>query len=275
MNLKNTKYSMKFEQDILKIKKIMDINKRREAVLKVAAAHGISDKTIYRHMKKKVPGVRKVRKDSGKDKTPVTKKERSMVSELIRSGKTRDQAKEILNEVNDKKISVRKMSKINKKIKEDILPDNDATLETNFGSAALEFIRKLFELDLIAPDSGLKFKYNNVQFLINKKQLEDIASICATAYNDHVTDDGLKLKGDHIDQLQQQLYYDIQELRRLVKASGNIKDVEALTRMFDRLKSKNVDMTPDFYVLEKCLKEIKPAITREQVIALVKKNTEK
>ena len=265
---------MKFEQDLSKIKKILDPAKKREAIIKVAAAHKVSDKTIYRQLKKKVPGIRKVRKDSGKDKTPVTKKEREIVSELIRSGKTRDQAKKILSEKKDTKISARKMTKISKKVKQEIIPDIDISLESNFGSAALEFIRKLFELDLIAPDAGLKLKYNGVQFMINKKQLEDIASIVASAYNNFITGDFQKLKGDDIDVLRQQLFYDLQELRRIAKASNSIKDFRILTSMLYQLNTKNADMTSDFFVLERCLQEIKPEITREQVIALVKKNSE-
>lgn len=265
------KYSYKFEQDVLKIKRITDPRKRRQAILKVAAAHGTTDKSIYRHMKKKVPGLRKVRKDSGKDKTPVTKKEASMVTELVRAGKTRGEASKILSSKTKRPISIRKMTKIShaiKKAEEPIEP-----VPSNFGSAALGLIRKLFELDLMAPDSGLKYEYNDVKFFIAKKQLEDIASICATSYNNYVTGDAKRLKGDYIDQLKLQLFYDIQELRRIAKATGNIKDVEALTRMYDRLKTKNVELTPDFYLLEKCMKDLKPEITREQVIAIVKKNS--
>ena len=265
------KYTFKFEQDVMKIKKILDQSKRRAMVIDVAKAHGVSDKTVYRHLNKRVPGVRKVRKDSGKDKTPVTKKEASIVSEVVKAGNTRKEAKEVLMKKLDKKISNRKLSKITSKIKTE--PVTEETTPSNFGSAALQIIRKLLELDLVAPDSGLKYEYNEVKFFITKKQLEDIALILATAYNNSVTGDSKKLKGDHIAQLKAQMFYDLCEMRRVAKDSRNNKEYEGVVRMLDKLEEKNVEMTPDFYVLEKCMKELKPEITREQVIALIKKNS--
>lgn len=254
-------YNFKFEQDIKKIKKLTDLEKKKDMIKQIAKSYKISQATVYRHLKKPVPSLRQVRSDAGKDKSPVTKKEIAVVAEIVKSGKPRKEAKKFI-----KNLSGHKLSKINKKIKD---AEQEEDPETNFGSEAKRFITKLFELDLISSDSVMKFKFKGATIFVTKQEVADIGLILASAYNRSVNDDK-QVAVDRFSMLKNELYHSVQEMHRLAKEKGSFKDLEACTRMYVRLdSSRAIELPNDFDIYFKCLQRKDPKITKEEAIDLV------
>lgn len=260
-----------YEQDV---KQLIKLKLKDEVCYKkffevMTERYDVSQRTLYRDVKTarkgKVPGLRKVRKDAGKEKRPATAKEKKMVAELIKSTGKKESAKREYKKKTGKKITQHKMRKINKTLPKSV--DED---ETNFGSKALRFIKKVFELDLMAPETGLYAKFNSKRVFVSKQEINDIAMVLATAYNRLAT--GKKMPVDRLDMLKSDLYYSVQEMHRLAIERNSVKDIEACTRMFTRLDSnKSITLPNDFEKYFSAMKDIKPDITRDEAIDLILK----
>jgi len=260
-----------YELDIKKLKslKVRDKAAYKAFMITVCDQHGVSEKTVYRDMCKRVPGLRKTRKDQGKDKTPVKKKELVLADELLSSGHNINKTKEVIMAKTGKKISGRKMSKIVEVVKDSAPSDNT---ESNFGFEIKAFLEKIFEFDLIAPDKGIKLKYRTFSFSVKKDDIKDIIMIISNAYNREQFATKHKLALDRDELREHMILQLIEEQIRLANASGDLKAVEALTRMHDRMK-QNVDINSDFKTLQKIARELKPDITTAELVSLIKKHT--
>lgn len=86
------KNTYKFKQDISELRKlkVADKEKYKEMFQSVMKSYKISQVTLYRAMKSERPGIRKRRSDFGSEKDPVTASEKSLVTEVMLSGKTKN-----------------------------------------------------------------------------------------------------------------------------------------------------------------------------------------
>ena len=143
--------------------------------------------------------------------------------------------------------------------------------ESNFGDAAKEIFRTLFELNLIAPDRGVSMKVDGKKFIIPKCDVEDICLILANAYN---RQGQAKYKADRDELLKRKILHLIEQQVRLASAERvDTKTIVLITQMYDKMLEK-VDMDTNIKVVENICKELKPDITFTEVISLIKKYSE-
>ncbi|MBV6480221.1 MAG: hypothetical protein HGGPFJEG_03074 [Ignavibacteria bacterium] len=258
------KYNFKFEQDIQKIKKITDAAKKVSAITQIAKAYKISRATVYRHLKKPVPSLRQVRSDAGKEKKPVAKKDIAVMSEIIKSGKTRKDAKKFL-----KGVSSHKLSKISKKVKDAEITEAPKVITRGLK----EFLEKHFNLEYVSDSSNITLKIGKLKIEITKEDANDIVMILCNAGN-RTQDDNNKLKLDRMQFMRSKLIQLLEEKIRIAKQSNStVKDLEAIMRMHTRLERKIDGLNPNFKVLEKICKELKPDISFDEIFSLVEKYT--
>ena len=254
--VKNKKYAERLQE--LKILRVKDKRKFKIEMQKAIAEIGISRATLYRDLGKKNL-MRKSRSDAGKDRTPVTLAEKKMMSELMLAGHTKQEAAKIIEERLGEKISTRKSVKI----KTDVEVD-----KSSFSSEAKKFIDKILELDLMAPEAGLYFKYKGIAFKVDKNYLEDVALILATAYNDTMGQPVLNV--DREQMIRTQLFHLMQEAMRIANDNYDLKIYRELTRMYKDLKqSRAGEVGTDFHVVEKAMKILRPDLTREEIISIL------
>lgn len=226
----------------------------------------VSVKTIYRDTKKerdgKIAGLRKTREDSGKFKTKISQTEKQMVTELMKAGKTKQDAVKIASEKTGGKISRRKSDRIR--------PEASLGGNSLFGSKAKEFIEKLFEFNLIAPDSGIPLNYKGTKFLVSKEALGDIIMILSNAFNQSAGETN-KLQLDRKALMKSQIFNLLLYQISLAKISGNIKDIESITRMYQRMEIDYGNISPDLKAVIKVCRVLKPDITEDEVFSLIKK----
>lgn len=261
-----------YEKDIGILLKLKAHSKKAysEHLERVITQHSVSYATLYRDLEKaslgKVPGLRKTRSDLGSEKNPATKKEKKIFTELIKSGKKQNKAAEITGELTGKKISSHKLAKLKKDPPEELLQEDP---ETNFGSEAKKFISKIFQMNLMSPDSVMKFKFKSATLSVTKQEVADIGLILASAYNRSVKGDK-QLSVDRFSMLKNELYHSVQEMHRLAKEKGNFKELEACTRMYVRLdSSRAIELPNDFDIYFKCMQRKDPKMTKEEAIDLV------
>jgi hypothetical protein len=249
---------------ILQLKKLQVKDKKAFNALrdKIMKDYDVSMATLYRHLGKKVPGKRKTRADSGKEKKPVSAKTRKMIEELMLNGfKKKDAVAEA-----EKRLGV----KVSGQKAVDIGEGAEAD-KTNFGSPARELIRKILDVGMIAPDAGIYFKHNGVAFKVKKEYIEDIAMVLATAYNESLDGEDV-MQIDREQMATAQLFHLFQEGVRIASLQFDMKELMQLTRMHKDLKDRTQkEMNTDFAVFEKCMKHIRPTMTKNEMIALVKK----
>jgi hypothetical protein len=263
----------KYEEAILKLKEMNANYKMRRLkefkdqyhsfMKKICDEFSISEKTVYRDMIKPVPGLRKNRNDRGKFRTKITEEEILKAEEIIMAGKSKKTVKEKLE------VSNRKMKRINEKL-EDTKNDKRETEETRFGFEAKEFFNKLFEIELIAPGKGIKLVYNDVNFIVSKDDLNDIILILSNAYNRACFSDNKKLKVSRDELRNMMMQQLVEDQMKLAQSSRDYKMIEAITRMRERM-NENATLPDDFETILKVCKELKPDLSKEDLIGLIKK----
>lgn len=238
---------------------------------KVCDEFSISEKTIYRDMNKPVPGMRKNRNDRGKYRTKITDEEILKAEEIMKAGRTKKVVKDKL------KVSNRKMKRINKEVQKSEVQSSKSDA-SQFGNEAKVFFEKLFEMDLIAPAKGIqmedgKWKMddgNNFTFIISKADLDDIILILSNAYNRSCFANDKKLKVGRDQLRSMMMHHLIEDQMRLAQESRDYKMIEAITRMRDRM-DEGGKLPDDFETILKVCKELKPDISKEDLIELIKK----
>lgn len=245
---------------------------------KICSDFSISVKTIYRDMnQRKVAGLRAVRKDRGKYKSRISKKEKKTVEEVMKAGKTKKTAKEIAETVLRTSISQRKIKRITEKISAPrnstapLKPDSNND-ESVFGSEAKKFFESFFNYDLIAPEKGVPVGKGKMRFIVKKEDLADIILILSNAYNRSCFADAKKLKVDRDELRDIMMHHLIEEQINLAKNAMDYKMIESITRMLERVKEgKNTANPNDFKTVLNICREIKPDISMREVIDLIKK----
>ncbi|HRE42264.1 MAG TPA: hypothetical protein PLG90_13130 [Ignavibacteria bacterium] len=272
MSFRGTEYADKIKE-LAKLKAI-DRPAYKNLLKSIRDEYKISDSTIYRDMKDLsqsiTPGTRKKRKDAGEQKSIPTPEEIKLVSEVKISQGTFKAGKEIAEKKLGKKISNRKLNKIKTEIdNNDIVPE-----ETNFGSKGKELLEKIFEFDLMAPESVFKFEFKDLSnkkhsVAITKEEIADVILILANAYNRKVDPEDM-LSADRISLFRNKLFYSAQEMLTLATERGDIDGIEQCSRMLTRLESKNkIELPNDFHVYYKAMKKLKGDLTEEEAIDLL------
>jgi hypothetical protein len=261
--MKTTKYFADLE--ILKKLNVKYKKAGKDFQEKMTNEHGISRATIYRDISKRNARVRKVRNDRGKEKRKVTIEEKEIISQAVSAGKTKKEAATIAAEVTGrKKIGVNKLVSVK--------PDPDSVPENLFGGAVKQLIEKIFKLDLMAEHQSVRVKVGNLQISLSKDDVEDIAMVLANAYNRNEFATEKKLKFDRTMLRKAMLSNLIEEQVNIAKDAGDYKMLEAITRMQERMDTDK-EMSGDFAVFDKCMRELNPELTKEEIINLIKKNS--
>lgn len=269
------KFNNEINQSIKELMKLRALPSKEQYLEKkenIIKKYGVSARTVEMWLRQRTPGLRKVRSDAGHNRVKITQKEKRIVSELMKSGKRIKDIKKITENKTTKKMSNRKLNKIRRNEASKITDETEKkTEESNFGDKAKELFEELFELDLIAPDAGVKIKVKGTNFIVRKEYLEDICMILANAYNNAVE---LKYKVDRNEMLRMKIMNLIeQQVRLAMNGLVDTKSIEAITRMFDRL-NENVEMDVNIRTVEKVCKELKKDITLSEIISLLKKHSE-
>lgn len=252
------KHGMKYQEDIKKLKRLRlrDTPAYKSFMKTICSEHNISEKTIYRDMKKRNPGLRKVRNDSGKIKSRMSPKAKKIMSEAIVSGTKKKDAKVIAEKMTGKKISQFVFNRT-KPVE---------VKESNFGGDIKTFLEKLCNFDLIAPDLGVKLKSKKFSFIVNKDDLSDIILILTNAYN-RQSDDSLPLDKNELfrKKIFQLLEYNI----KLAESNADLKSLESITRMYNSIQEEH-DLGADFETVYKLCSSLRPGISRQEIISLIK-----
>lgn len=257
MKKRNTKQYRK----LIEWLKTLRAQKKREDYKKlfkrICKDYNISEKTVYRDLHKANPGVRKPRSDQGKERKKVPKKIIDKIYENMKSGKTQTEAIKLAGHISSKKAAK-------------ILIDKEPE-ESSYGDKIKELIKKVYNADKISLP--VKVKINNVRVQLMPEEINDIMMIIATAYN-RTVEDSDKMQVDRLQLAKSKLYYLLDEQIRIAQQQYDLKAIETLSRIYDRLKETDREYDTDFNTVVKCMRELKPDITISEIIALIKKHND-
>lgn len=258
------KRGAQYVKDIARLNKLRATDKVQylRVFEQICRKYEISNKTLYRDMRKKVPGLVKTRTDAGKLKSFMPAKARKVISEITQAGKPRNYAVKIAEKVTGKHISGRVVQRTK--------PVD--VIESNFGGDVKAFLEKICGFELIAPDAGIKLRHNNFSFIVNKEDLGDIILILTNAYNrqaDIKGEDRLPLDKNELfrSKIFQLLEYNI----KLAEASADLRALESITRMYNSIQEDH-ELGADFEIVYGICCALKPGISRTEVISLIKQS---
>lgn len=229
-----------------------------------------SDKTIYREMNKRKPGLRQSRSDAGKSKTFISRKEKLFTKELLTGGAKKTEVKKALAELTGKKSSARKLAKIADAALK--MPDKK---ETNFGKNIKSFLERFFELQYWKEDKTKAIRLGTFKFEMTKDEVNDVILVLTNAYNRTMESIGKPpMKFDRLELMRSKLYNMLAFRLQMAEAEGSIKELESITDIYNKLKIKKVNLPLDFKVLEAIAKQLKPDITIDELISMLKDHAE-
>jgi hypothetical protein len=133
------------------------------------------------------------------------------------------------------------------------------------------FFEFFFKIDLI-PSKGIQLQFKNKKFFLEKDEVADIILILVNAYNKYASAK-TKLKHDRDELIKSKLYHLVEAQILKFKETSKPKDVEILMRQYAHLRKQDFKITSDLKVFEKCMKELKPDITFNEIYALIKKHS--
>lgn len=260
--------SYRFRVDLKKAKKLKTAKLRAEAKRNLAKAYHCSYQTICREWDKKQPGIRATRSDEGKEKNKVTSKEKKIAAEVIETGRKMQDVKKVLEQETGKPVSTRKLNKISKAVAEQKEPEEQQ--ETSFKDPTKDFLEKHFKLDLIAPDRGINCNISGRKARVMKQDVEDIIMVLANALN-RDADDKDKIQLDRMQYMKMKIIHLLDEQVRIAQSMNDVKRLNAITLMYQRLETDYGELSPDLNIVIKCFRALKPDITTEQCFGLIEK----
>lgn len=232
--------------------------KAYEALKKtIMKEYSVSQRTVYRDMKDRIPGLRKVRKDSGKLKSKMPAKAKRIMSEALEAGLTKSKAVKIAEKLTGKKVSIRVVTRT-KPVE---------VKDTNFDKDIKPFLEKICGYDLMSPKAGIKLKLGTLPFTVEKEDLSDIILILTNAYNRSNESSGLPLDKNELfkKKIFQLLEYNI----KLAEGSSDLKSLESITRMYNSIQEEH-DLGSDFEIVYNICAALRPNISRQEVISMIK-----
>jgi hypothetical protein len=185
-----------------------------------------------------------------------------MLHQAIESGMKKGEAKKLVEKKTGRKISDRKSNTVLKKTKP------AETKDTPFGTEAREFFRRLFEIDLIPPDKGLKMKYQGTSFLITKSDLEDVCRVIANAYNRYCeAKDMMKFSRSAYRKQKLWQLYD-EAVTKIHDGGVSIGDLKEISLFINRLEIDRNKISPRVQTMYKIIQHYSPDVTLDEVISL-------
>lgn len=134
-----------------------------------------------------------------------------------------------------------------------------------------QFFEKFFEIDLI-PVNGTQLQFKNKKFFLEKDEVADIILVLVNAYNKYASIK-TKLKLNREELVRSKLHNLFEYQINKFKDKYEPKELESIIRQYNQLWNKDVKVTADLKVVEKCMKELKPDITFDEIYALIKKHS--
>lgn len=256
------KRGIKYVQDIAKLRSLKaHDSKAYLAFMKtISEEHCVSDKTIYRDMKKKNPGLRKIRTDRGKLKSRITPKAKKIISEVRQAGKTKMEAVKVAEKITGKKISTRVATRT-KPVE---------VKQSNFGGDVKTFLENICGYNFMAPDAGIRFRHDKFSFNVNKEDLGDVILILTNAYNRQADNSGdTKLPLDKNELFRKKIFQLLEYNIKLAEGSADLRSLESITRMYNSIQEEH-DLGADFEVVYRICAALKPGLSRQEVISLIK-----
>lgn len=192
-------FNPELNKDILALKPLSiqkDKTEFHKAAGEVMAKHGISLSTIYRELKKNIPGSYKMPNHKAPEK-PVTEKEINMVKELLLKKVPIMNIGRIMEAETGEKYSWQKIDELRQivdvRINESGAP-LDSPITSSFGYHIAQIVEQALNFDKIAPNANVEFRAGDKKYLLNYQETRDIALICANAifrtrlgYSDEIT----------------------------------------------------------------------------------------
>lgn len=232
--------------------------KRTDAIAAASVKFNVPVRTIYHECTKPFSkiGIRKKRKDAGKNRVKITHTETKLFSELIESGFNKSEAKRIIEEKMNKKISDRTKTKIAKKAESEPVKGKDAEV-SSFGSEITKFLEKLFKYDKISPNKKIKVRFTkNITVHLRKKALKLIFMIIAGEYNMMQFKEKNKLQYDG-DILQiEMIKYQLTEQMQIAFENNSLDDINKISLVLSRLKDNIADYSPNFIAMKKVINAV-------------------
>lgn len=258
-----------FEKDIRELKALSSKRKKNNAKygeeylnLKevIAQKYDVSIRTVERWVKARTPWARDKRDDAGKIRTKVPRKITKYINETLETGLTKKAAKETVEKISGQKLSNRVFDREAKK--------EISSEVTGFGSEAKEFFKKLFEIDLIPPEKGLKLRYKNTSFIVTKPDLEDVCRVLANAYN-RTVDQKSQLPVNRASLRRSKLWHMFDEALTLINERGvNVTDLKEVSLFTQRLEIDRNKINPRVTTIWKIVQVYNPDVTLDEVISL-------
>lgn len=228
----------------------------------VMKEYDISQRTLYRDMKaKKTPGLRKIRKDSGKFRSRMTPKQLKIMSEAMDSGMTKQDAVKLAEDKTKKRISFRVSSRT-----KNIPPLPDGA-KTNFDDNIKPFLEKLCGYNLMSPKSVIKLKLGKLSFSVNKEDLSDIILILTNAFNRSNENNSIPLDKNEL--FRKKIFQLLEFNIKLAEESSDLKSLESITRMYNSIQEEH-DLGTDFELVYKLCSALRPGISRPEIISMIK-----
>ena len=265
------KRTKELERDMKELKRLSALRKKDRAkysrhysnfVERVMKKYGVSQRSIQKWVKAPTPWVRDGRDDKGKERVVLPRKVEKMMHDAIDAGLKIKDARQVIKKLTGTSVSDRKRVRVLKKEKLADRPD------TVFGSEAKDFFRKLFDLDLIPPDKGIKMKYRNETFIVSKPDLEDTCRILANAYNRQAQQKD-KLRLSRSAYRKQKLWQLYDEAVTKIECGGvNIADLKEISLFIQRLEIDRNKINPRVNTMYKIIQHYNPDVTIDEVISL-------
>jgi hypothetical protein len=252
----------KYVEDIKKLVslKVKDPKAYESFKKTIMKEYGISQRTVYRDMKDKVPGLRKVRKDSGKFKSKIPLKTKLIISEVLMSGNTKKDAIKIAEKLTGQKVSKRAAARTKPVDVE----------KTNFDKDIKPFLEKICGYDLMGPKAGIKLKLRDLPFTVNKEDLSDIILILTNAFNRSNDSSGLPLDKNEL--FRKKIFQLLEYNMKLAEASSDLKSLESITRMYNSIQEEH-ELGSDFEIVYRICAALRPNISRQEVISMIKQHS--
>lgn len=257
-----------FETDIKNLKALAAARKKNSGKYgadyisfrdNIAGKYDVSVRTVQNWVKAKTPWARDKRDDAGKIRSKVSPKVTGLIDDALKSGHTKKQVKKIITDKTGKNISNRVL---NREAKKEVTSDH-----TGYGSEAKEFFKKLFDIDLIPSDKGIKMKYKNSNFIINKSDLADVCMILANAYVRSTGSSTFKI--NRAAMRRSNLWQMFDEAVTLINDRGvNITDLKEISLFIQRLEIDRNKINPRAVTVWKIVQNYNPSVTLDEVISL-------
>ena len=102
-----------------------------------------------------------------------------------------------------------------------------------------------------------------------KEDFNDVVMILSNAFN-RTAEDQNKLRLDRVQFMRSKLTQVLEDKIRIAKENASSEELERLMRMHQRLERKT-DLTPNFKVVQKICRDLKPDISFDEIYSMVEK----